>query len=189
MRYRELHEQGFIGAAELERRETALKAAQAALDQARAQAGVQGNQAQYTRLVAEGAGVVTAVEAEPGAVVAAGTPIVRVALDGPRDVVFSVPEDRVAELRALMGRAGALQVRLWGGDGETLPATLRELAAAADASTRTFVAKADVGTAALRLVRTATVVMERPRRDDQIRLPLAASRAVAAWSGCSMRRR
>lgn len=182
-RYRELHEQGFIGAAELERRETALKAAQAALDQARAQAGVQGNQAQYTRLVAEGAGVVTAVEAEPGAVVAAGTPIVRVALDGPRDVVFSVPEDRVAELRALMGRAGALQVRLWGGDGETLPATLRELAAAADASTRTFVAKADVGTAALRLGRTATVVMERPRRDGQIRLPLAA---VAEQGGRSV---
>jgi len=98
-------------------------------------------------------------------------------------VVFNVPEDRVTELRALMGRAGALQVRLWGGDGETLPATLRELAAAADASTRTFVAKADVGTSSLRLGRTATVVMERPRRDEQIRLPLAA---VAEQGGRSV---
>jgi len=182
-RYRELHAQGFIGDAELERRQTTLKAAQATLDQARAQAGVQGNQAQYARLVAEGAGVVTAVEVEPGTVVAAGTPIVRVALDGPRDVVFSVPEDRVGELRALMDRAGALQVRLWGGEGEMLPATLRELAAAADATTRTFVAKADLGAAAARLGRTATVRLERPRRDGQIRLPLSA---VAEQGGRSI---
>ncbi len=56
-RYRELKEQGFIGAAELERREAALKAAQAALDQARAQASLQGNQAAYATLVADLPGV------------------------------------------------------------------------------------------------------------------------------------
>ena len=42
------------------------------------------------------AGVITAVEAEPGQVVNAGTPVVRIAQDGPRDIVFSVPEDRQA---------------------------------------------------------------------------------------------
>ena len=173
-RYRELHAQGFIGNAELERRETALKAAQATLDQARAQVGVQGHQTQYARLVADAAGVVTGVEVEPGAVVGAGTPIVRLALAGPRDVVFSVPEDRVGAVRALLNQPGALQVRLWGAGGEPLRATLREVAAAADPATRTFVAKADVGRADVRLGQTATVAIEQGRRDGVTRLPLAA---------------
>ena len=38
-----------------------------------------------SRLLADGAGVVLAVDAEVGQVVAAGTPVVRLALDGPRD--------------------------------------------------------------------------------------------------------
>jgi multidrug efflux pump subunit AcrA (membrane-fusion protein) len=68
--------------------ETALKAAQAQLEQAQAQLAAQGNQAGYANLVADVSGVVTAVEAEVGQVVAAGTPVVRIAQDGPRDVVF-----------------------------------------------------------------------------------------------------
>ena len=44
-RFKELRDQGFISGSELERRETALKAAQAQFEQARAQANVQGNQA------------------------------------------------------------------------------------------------------------------------------------------------
>ena len=77
---------------------------------------MQGNQAAYSTLVADAPGVVTAVEAEPGIVVAAGTPVLRLAHDGPRDVVFAVPEDRSALLRALAAQPGALQVRLWGGE-------------------------------------------------------------------------
>jgi membrane fusion protein, multidrug efflux system len=95
-RYRELHQQGFIGAAELDRREAGVRSAQSQLDQAKAQWSVQGNQAAYATLVADAAGVVTAVEAEPGQVLAAGTPVVRMAYDGPRDAVFSVPEDRAS---------------------------------------------------------------------------------------------
>ena len=34
-------------------------------------------------------------------VVGAGTPVLRLAHDGPRDVVFSVPEDKVDLVRAL----------------------------------------------------------------------------------------
>lgn len=174
-RYQELHGQGFIGGAELERRQTAVKAAQATLDQARAQVGVQGNQTQYTRLVADAAGVVTGVDAEPGTVVAAGTPIVRLALAGARDVVFNVPEDRVASARALLKQPGALEVRLWGAAGEPVRATLRELAAAADPTTRTFVAKADLSAAGdVRLGQTATVAFDLVKRDAVTRLPLAA---------------
>lgn len=172
-RYQELLAQGFISAAELERRDTTLKAARASLEQARAQAAVQGNQAGYATLVADASGVITAVDAEPGQVVAAGAPVLRLAHDGPRDVVFSVPEDREAMVRALEGRPGALRVRLWGST-ETLPATVREVAAATDAVTRTFLVKADVGRAPFKLGQTATALVDLPRSDGVIKLPLSA---------------
>lgn len=175
-RFEDLHAQGFISAADLERRQTAVRAAQATLEQARAQAAVQGNQARYSKLVADVAGVVTAVEAEPGAVLGAGTPVVRLAQDGPRDAVFQVPEDQVGALRALLGKAGALRVTLWGSDDQPIAATLREVAAAADPVGRTFLAKASLGKDAgeVRLGRTATVSLSRPVREDVRRLPLSA---------------
>lgn len=172
-RYKELREQGFISAAELERRDSALKGAQAQLEQARAQAGVQVHQVGYARLGSDVAGVVTGVEAEPGAVVAAGTPILRIAHDGPRDVVFSVPEDQVGALRGLLGRKDAIAVRPWGAQA-LLRATVREVAAAADASTRTFLVKADMGRTDLSLGQTATVLLPGQTRSDVTRLPLTA---------------
>lgn len=138
-RFQDLRNQGFVSSAEIDRRQAALQAAEASLRQAQAQAGVQGNQAGYTRLLADAAGVVVGVEAEVGQVVAAGTPVVRVARDGARDAVFSVPEDRLTTLRP----GASAQVRLWSADGTTTPmvATVREVAASADPLTRTFQAK------------------------------------------------
>jgi RND family efflux transporter MFP subunit len=173
-RFKELRDQGFISAAELERRDTTLKAARAQLDQARAQSSVQVNQAAYTTLVADAPGVVTGIDADPGTVVAAGTPVLRMAQDGPRDVVFSVPEDKVAGLRAIAQQRDALKVRLWGEGQALLPASVREVSAAADPVTRTFLVKADVGNAPVRLGQTATVLMEQPRAVGVIKLPLAA---------------
>jgi RND family efflux transporter MFP subunit len=172
-RYKELRDQGFISSLELERREAAVRSAQAAFDQAKAQAGVQGNQAGYSTLRATAAGIITAVDAEVGAVLGAGMPVVRLAHDGPRDVVFAVPEDAVASARALLGAEGKLRVRLWGGN-EEFPATLRELAAAADPATRTFLAKADVGEAPVQLGQTAAVLIDLPRLDGVAKLPLSA---------------
>ncbi len=173
-RFTDLRDQGFISAAELERRDTTLKAAQAQLEQAQALAGVQINQARYSTLIADASGVVTAVEAEPGAVLSAGATVLRVAQDGPRDVVFSVPEDQVGALRALQRRSGALQIRLWGGAAAPMPASVREVAAAADPATRTYVVKADVGKAAVRLGQTATVSMAMPPTTGVVKLPLTA---------------
>ncbi|WP_421885420.1 efflux RND transporter periplasmic adaptor subunit [Methylibium sp.] len=172
-RYQELLAQGFISAAELERRDATLKAARATLDQAHAQSAVQGNQAGYASLRADAAGVITAVEAEPGQVVAAGAPVLRLAQDGPRDAVFSVPEDKLALVRAMEGQAGAVKVQPWG-SSELLPATVREIAAATDAATRTFLVKADVGGAEVKLGQTAAVIVETPRIAGVIKLPLGA---------------
>jgi RND family efflux transporter MFP subunit len=135
-RYATLRDQNFISGAELERRETALKAAQAQLEQAQAQLSSQSNQARYASLVADVAGVVTAVEAEPGQVVGAGAPVVRIAQDGPRDVVFAVPEDKVAAIRP----GSEVAVRIWAGGG-THAGKVREVAASADPVTRTYAVK------------------------------------------------
>ena len=172
-RYEELRAQGFISGMELERRETTLKSARAQLEQAKAQADVQGNFAAYAVLTASASGIVTATEAEVGAVLAAGTPVLRLAHDGPRDVVFSVPEDAALGIRALLGRRDALRVRPWGQAG-TLPATVREVAAAADPATRTFLVRADLGAAPVQLGQTLTVQLDLPRRDAAARLPLTA---------------
>ncbi len=176
-RFKDLLEKGFISAAELERRESVVKSAQAQFDQARAQARAQGNQAGYATLVADASGVITGIEAEPGMVVAAGTPVLRLAHNGPRDVVFSVPEDQVAAIKALGATPGAFKIRLWGDTGPAHAATLREIAAAADAVTRTFLVKADIGNIrGVRLGQTATVYVELPRIAGITRLPLSALR-------------
>jgi membrane fusion protein, multidrug efflux system len=135
-RYKDLKDQNYISGAELERRETALKAAQAQFEQAQAQLSSQGNQAGYTSLVADVSGVVTAVEAEQGQVVSAGTPIVRIAADGPRDVVFAVPEDKVAVLKV----GSPVAVRAWAQASQWTGA-VREIAASTDPVTRTFAVK------------------------------------------------
>jgi RND family efflux transporter MFP subunit len=173
-RFKDLRDQGFISSADLERRETTLKAAQAQLAQARAQNSVQGNQAAYASLVADAKGVITGVDAEPGMVVAAGAPVVRLAHDGPRDVIFSVPEDQVGLIKQLAGVPGRFKVKLWGADAALLAATIREISAAADPVTRTFLVKADIGNAAVRLGQTATVLVEMPQTAGIVKLPLSA---------------
>jgi membrane fusion protein, multidrug efflux system len=141
-RYKQLRDQNFISGAELERRDTTLKAAQAQLEQAQAQLAAQGNQAAYTNLLADAAGVITAIEAEPGQVVQAGTTVVRIAQDGPRDVVFSVPEDKIAAVKA----GSPVTVRAWS-DNKQLEGKVREVAASADPVTRTFPIKVSLDVA------------------------------------------
>ncbi|MBP9906513.1 MAG: efflux RND transporter periplasmic adaptor subunit [Rhodoferax sp.] len=135
-RYESLRAQNFISGAELERRDTTLKAAQAQLQAAQAQSTAQGNQSSYATLSADASGIITAVLAEPGQVLSAGTPVLQLAQDGARDAVFAVPEDKLAALR--LG-APAL-VRSWSSNS-SVNALVREVAASADPVTRTFAVK------------------------------------------------
>jgi RND family efflux transporter MFP subunit len=182
-RFKELKDQNFISGAELERRETVLKAAQAQFEQARAQLAGQGNQVDYATLLADVSGVVTAIEAEPGQVVAAGTPVVRIAQDGPRDVVFAVPEDKVAAIRP----GSIVDVRVWPANA-ALQGVVREVAASADPVTRTFVVKVALdGKAALTLGATVSVLPQALQRGagQVIKLPTSALRqegqSSAVW--------
>jgi RND family efflux transporter MFP subunit len=135
-RYESLKAQNFISGAELERREATLKAAEATLTQAKAQAQSQSNQANYTHLNATTAGVVTGIEAEIGQVVAAGQPVVRLAHDGPRDAVFSVSEQAVLAIKP-----GQAMQAVLSSTGQVLQGRVREVGASADPVTRTYLVK------------------------------------------------
>ena len=186
-RYQELKNQNFISGAELERRESTLKAAEAQLQQARSQLGVQANQANYASLVADVSGIVTAVEAEPGQVVSAGAPVVRIAADGPRDVVFSVPEDKLAGLVP----GAPVKIRVWSQNRQTT-GKIREIGASSDPQTRTYAVKASLDAGeTLALGSTAYVVPELPTppttsaMTQVIKLPTTALRqegkVTAVW--------
>jgi membrane fusion protein, multidrug efflux system len=180
-RYQDLHAQGFISAAELQRREAAYISAQAQWKQAQAQSSVQGNQSGYTRLLADGAGIVTSVDASAGQVVAAGQPVVRLALDGPRDVVFSVPEDKLSQLKS----GDKVKVRQWV-DGQVLEAVVRDVSASADSVTRTFIAKAALPKETNPVLgSTVTVSMAWGGASKTIKLPTSALRleagATSVW--------
>lgn len=182
-RYSELKNQGFIGSAELERREAGLKSAQAQLDQAQAQLSAQGNLAAYASLVADVPGVVTAVLAERGQVLAVGTPVLQLAHDGARDVVFSVPEDKVAAIKV----GTPARVRAWSAPG-LHPGVVREVAASADPVTRTFTVKVALQTTdPLALGSTVSVLPQalQSAGTPVIKLPTSAlwqqGQATAVW--------
>ena len=181
-RYQLLKDQNFISGAELERREAALKAAQAQLEQAQSQAAVQGNQSGYAVLTADASGIVTAVDAEPGQVVAAGAPVLRIAADGVRDVVFSVPEDKVAAIKVGMPVA----VRVWAGNAD-LQGTVREVAASSDPVTRTYLVKVSLAGKAPPLGATVYVTVDGDAAGALpiIKLPTSALRrdgqATTVW--------
>ena len=181
-RYKELRDQNFISGAELERRDASLKAAQAQLEQAQAQLNSQGNQAGYTTLVADVSGVVTAVSAEVGQVVAAGTPVVQIAQDGPRDVVFAVPEDKVV----LIAKGSTVDVRVWASKTQ-LSGTVREVAASADPVTRTFTVKVALGAKdVLPLGTTVTVAPKALERSAEPVIKLPTSALMKAGDGSSV---
>ena len=133
-RYENRMREKFISASALDAKRNALDAARARHEQAKANLAVAQNQAAYATLVAADDGIVTAVLAEPGQVVVAGQPVLRIAGEDEREVAISVPENRIDEIR----QAGTLVARLWAQPDKVYTAKVREIAPAVDATTRTF---------------------------------------------------
>jgi multidrug efflux system membrane fusion protein len=135
-RFEDLHRQGFISGAELERHRAQYDAAEARLAQAEALADVSTNQATHAVLRAPAAGLVSGIDAEVGQVVASGQSVVRMALAGDREVAIAIPETRLEQLR----RIPEVSVGIWAYDAE-LKGRIREIAPIADPATRTFAAR------------------------------------------------
>jgi RND family efflux transporter MFP subunit len=171
-RYADLLQKRFISQAEYDRRLNAFNVAKARLDQAQAQLAVTENQAAYTTLVADNAGVVTAILAEVGQVVAAGQTVIQLARTGEKEIVIAVPENRLSEI------AGArdIAITLWADSGKTYRGRVREVSPAADPVTRTYAARITVvdADAAMRLGMTANVYLRGLSRAAVARLPATA---------------
>jgi RND family efflux transporter MFP subunit len=133
-RQHQLHARKFISEQALDIQEAKFKAAAARLKQMRAQAAVTGNQSRYTHLVAERAGVVTQIHAEPGQVVAAGEAIVRIAVPDNQEVEIAVPESRMQGIAINV----PAEIRLWANPNTVYPGKVRQVAPSADNLTRTF---------------------------------------------------
>ncbi|QCI64202.1 efflux RND transporter periplasmic adaptor subunit [Phreatobacter stygius] len=129
------------------------------------------NQLAYTTLISDVDGLVTATLAEPGQVVTAGTPVIRVARAGEREAVVAVPEALIERVRT-----GQATVSLWSNADKRYGAKLREFAASADTATRTFQARFTIQDADDGVVigMTATVTVGEPASARVARLPISA---------------
>jgi len=170
-RFEDLHRQGFISGAELERRRAQLDAAEARYAQAAALADVSTNQAAYATLRAPAAGVISAVDAEVGQVVSAGQSVVRIALAGDKEVAISIPEVRLEQLRRIQD----VRVALWA-HGAELKGRIREIAPMADPATRTFAARVTLidPPPDVALGMSATVRFSSPPMPPSLGVPLTA---------------
>ena len=134
-RYRALLGTGAISASSYDQSKAAADAARAQLSAAQAQAQVANNANRYTELFADADGVVVETLAEPGQVVSAGQPVVRLARAGEREAVVYLPET----LRPAIGAVA--RAKLYGDSDTAVPAKLRQLSDAADRITRTYEAR------------------------------------------------
>ena len=133
-RHATLLEKSYISQALFDARKNQHEAAEARLAQAVAQLSVAQNNAGYTQLTADEDGVVTQLMAESGQVVAAGTPVARIARDGEVEVLITVPESRVAAFEP----GQKVLVEIWANGDERGNATVREVAPEADPRSRTY---------------------------------------------------
>ncbi|TVO60291.1 efflux RND transporter periplasmic adaptor subunit [Denitromonas ohlonensis] len=156
-RVKALRAQNFVSDSAVDTRRTTQAAAAARVKQASAQAVLAANQNEYTTLVADVDGVVTAVRGELGQVLAAGQPVLTLAQDGAREVKIAVPEGHVAQMPV----GTPARVALWADQKTALPAVVREVSPAADPQTRTYMVKVEVKAEAanLPLGATATVAL------------------------------
>jgi len=165
-----LRKDGWSTPADFDRQRAATDEAQGRVLKARRALALAENAVAYSTLKADSAGVVTAILAEPGQVVAAGQAAIRVAHTDEKEVLVAVPETMLERARRNEAR-----VSLWSDAGKVFPARLRELSPAADAATRTYAARFSLPTAGadVQLGMTATVTLAEvaPR---VMRLPLSA---------------
>jgi RND family efflux transporter MFP subunit len=178
-----LRGEGWSTPANLDRQRALVQEATSRLTRARRAAELAGNALGYATLTAPAAGVVTAVSAEAGQVVAQGQPILRLARSDEPEASVAIPEGLVERVRE-----GQATLALWSAPDRTFAATLRELAPAADPASRTYAARFSLEPAAraqVRLGQSGTLTLADPPAARVARLPLSAlfnqGGGPAAW--------
>lgn len=156
----------------LDTRKSAAVTTLGRMDQAKSQLESAEHNLAYTELRADADGVITAVQAEAGQVVAQGQSVAKLARTNELEILVGVPEHRLQAARA----AEAASFELWSEPGKRHPAKLRELSPSAEPTTRTYPARFSVidNPAFIGLGMTATLSFERPDAQPVAEVPLAA---------------
>jgi membrane fusion protein, multidrug efflux system len=131
---------GWTQRAKFDEAQQLLRSAEAQADSAQAQVGIAQDQLNYTDLLADAPGLVTATGAEPGEVIRAGQTIVNVARQGGRDAVFDVSEQLIRS----GPRNPEVQIALSNDPFVKATGRVREVSPQADATTRTFQVKVGI---------------------------------------------
>jgi RND family efflux transporter MFP subunit len=180
-RYASLVSNGWASRQRYEQAKAASDTAEAQLAAAEAEARVAENEATYSVLVADADGTVIETLGEPGQVVSAGQPVVRLAQAGPREAVVALPETT----RPAIGSMA--EASLYGSDERRYRAHLRQLSDAADAQTRTYEARyvLDGEAAAAPLGATVTIRLASQAGQPKVQVPLGAvlddGRKTGVW--------
>jgi multidrug efflux system membrane fusion protein len=175
--------ENLIAPAQLEQTTNAYASAAAQRDQAAQQAALSKDQLQYTTLIADHAGVITAEQADTGQNVSAGQAVYNLAWSGDIDVVCDVPESALAALS--VGQTA--KVTLAALPGRSFSARVRELSPAADPQSRTYRAKLTLDNPGpdVRLGMTADIALSAPSSSDSSANSTANSSANPAASQSS----
>ena len=131
-----LVKQGWTANADFDKARSAADQARAAVTRADRAVSLARNAIDYATLRADADGVISAVAAEPGQVVAAGAAIVRLAHANEREAAVSIPETLLELVRTEPAR-----VEFWALPGVSVAAKLRELSPTSDPATRTYPAR------------------------------------------------
>ena len=136
-RFRKLYEEAAVSAAQYEQYQTSYDAALAAYKQAQAQ-HMQGNNSMgYTQLIADSDGVIAAVNAEAGQVVAAGQSVITLVKAGELEVEINIPENRIKDI--VQGQS--TNVEFWALNRVNVQGVVREISPIADKVSRTYKAR------------------------------------------------
>lgn len=170
-RAEQLLKDGWITRQNYDTRRATMETAQARVREMEATLKVARDNSRYTILVADGDGVVTAVLAEPGQVLAQGQTVFRIARLGEVEAVADIPEQDVAHLSS-----AHLSISLWALPGAAIEGKLRELAPSADAATRTYRAKITLVAPPpqVQLGMTATVTASQVQAGSAALLPMTS---------------
>lgn len=133
-RFKQMLERDLISQQTVDQAESKLTVLQAQLASQQLQEKQSKNQLSYTQLKSPGEGKVISIQAEQGEIVAAGTPVVTIALAGSREVVVQVPENRLAQLPA------QAEVQIYG-TNQRYKVALRERSDEANEPGRTWTAR------------------------------------------------
>jgi len=163
-----------------EQAKAALDTATAQLAAVEAEAEVAENAATYTTLVADSDGTVVETLGDPGQVVAAGQTVVQLAKAGPREAVVWLPET----LRPKVGSEA--QASVYGSDGLSGNAKLRQISDSADPQTRTYEARYILEGDAASAPLGATVTIRTPdaERQSEVTVPVGAIMDDGNRTGC-----